>query len=106
MNHQILARQNPCNFLKMSEWFPKIAHDKQWCSPKGPKLGFEYLPTYKTLHCVRTVCMAFPWYKWAKAQPNKSPNKLRTKIRTEFEIQKFTPVEPPPPPGGQAQPPV
>ena len=20
------------------------------CSPKGPKLGFEYLPTYKTLH--------------------------------------------------------
>ena len=26
------------------------------CSPKGPKLGFEYLPTYKTLYCVRTVC--------------------------------------------------
>ena len=30
------------------------------CSPKGPKLGFEYLLTYKTLHSVRTVCTAFP----------------------------------------------
>ena len=27
---------------------------------KGPKLGFDYLPTSKTLHCVRTACMAFP----------------------------------------------
>ena len=27
---------------------------------KGPKLGFEYWPTSKTLHCVRTACMAFP----------------------------------------------
>ena len=27
---------------------------------KGPKLGLEYLPTSKTLHCVRTACMAFP----------------------------------------------
>ena len=27
---------------------------------KGPKLGFEYLPTSKNLHCVRTACMAFP----------------------------------------------
>ena len=26
------------------------------CSPKGQKLGFEYLLTYKTLHCVRTAC--------------------------------------------------
>ena len=26
------------------------------CSPKGPKLGFEYLPTYKTLHRVCTAC--------------------------------------------------
>ena len=23
---------------------------------KEPKLGFEYLPTSKTLHCVRTAC--------------------------------------------------
>ena len=23
---------------------------------KGPKLGFEYLPTSKTSHCVRTAC--------------------------------------------------
>ena len=30
------------------------------CSPKGPKLGFEYLLTYKTLHCVCTACTAFP----------------------------------------------
>ena len=30
------------------------------CSPKGPKLGFEYLPTYKNLHYVRTACTAFP----------------------------------------------
>ena len=30
------------------------------CSPKGPKLGFKYLPTFKTLHCVRTACTAFP----------------------------------------------
>ena len=27
---------------------------------KGPKLGLEYLLTSKTLHCVRTACMAFP----------------------------------------------
>ena len=27
---------------------------------KGPKLGFEYLTTSKTSHCVRTACMAFP----------------------------------------------
>ena len=27
---------------------------------KGPKLGFQYLPTSKTLHRVRTACMAFP----------------------------------------------
>ena len=25
------------------------------CSPKGPKLGFEYLPAYKTLHCVHGI---------------------------------------------------
>ena len=25
------------------------------CSPKGPKLGFKYLPTYKTLHCVHGI---------------------------------------------------
>ena len=25
------------------------------CSPKGPKLGFEYLPTYKTLHCMHGI---------------------------------------------------
>ena len=30
---------------------------------KGPKLGFEYLPTSKTSHCVRTACMAFPRYE-------------------------------------------
>ena len=29
------------------------------CYPKGPKLGFEHLPTYKTLHCVGTACTAF-----------------------------------------------
>ena len=29
---------------------------------KGPKLGFEYWPTSKTLHCVRTACMAFPMF--------------------------------------------
>ena len=36
---------------------------------KGPKLAFEYLPTSKTLHCVRTACMAFP-----KFAPFKTPN--------------------------------
>ena len=30
------------------------------CSPKGSKLGFEHLPTYKTLHCVRTACTRSP----------------------------------------------
>ena len=25
------------------------------CSPKGPKLGFEYLPIYKTLHCMHGI---------------------------------------------------
>ena len=29
------------------------------CSPKAPKLGFEYFPTYKTLHYVRSACTAF-----------------------------------------------
>ena len=37
---------------------------------KGPKLGFEYLPTSKTLHCVRTACMAFPWWLVAVAKHN------------------------------------
>ena len=32
------------------------------CSPKGPKIMFEYLPTCKTLHCVRTACTAFPLF--------------------------------------------
>ena len=27
----------------------------------GRKLGFAYLPTYITLHCVRTACTAFPF---------------------------------------------
>ena len=27
---------------------------------KGPKLGFEDMPTSKTSHCVHTACMAFP----------------------------------------------
>ena len=30
---------------------------------KGLKLGFEYLPTSKTSHCVRTACTAFPWLR-------------------------------------------
>ena len=30
---------------------------------KGPKLGFKYLPTSKTSHCVRTACMAFPLFR-------------------------------------------
>ena len=37
------------------------------CSPKGRKLGFEYLLTYKTctvcvlcVRCLRTACTAFP----------------------------------------------
>ena len=25
------------------------------CSPKGPKLEFQYLPAYKTLHCVHGI---------------------------------------------------
>ena len=29
---------------------------------KGPKLGFEYLPTSKTLHCVRTACALRAWH--------------------------------------------
>ena len=27
---------------------------------KGPKVESEYWPTFKTSHCVRTACMAFP----------------------------------------------
>ena len=34
---------------------------------KGPKLGFEYLPTSKTSHCVRTACMAFPLHQYIRA---------------------------------------
>ena len=29
---------------------------------KGPKLGFEYLPTSKTSHCVRTACTLRAWH--------------------------------------------
>ena len=29
---------------------------------KGPKLGFEYLPTSKTSHCVRTACALRAWH--------------------------------------------
>ena len=29
---------------------------------KGPKLGFEYLPTSKTLHCERTACALRAWH--------------------------------------------
>ena len=44
---------------------------------KGPKLGFEYLPTSKTSHCVRTACMAFP-----------KPNLVRIlhEIRAQFTL--------------------
>ena len=41
------------------------SHKNPGTEPKtcetGPKLGFEYLPTSKTSHCVRIACMAFPW---------------------------------------------
>ena len=40
------SQKNPCTEPKTCE--------------KGPKLGFEYLPTSKTSHCERTACMAFP----------------------------------------------
>ena len=53
---------------------------------KGPKLGFEYLPTSKTLHCVRTACalrahcvhgiplvakrcVTLPHWAWAEVAP-------------------------------------
>ena len=39
-----------------------LVMEQQTCG-KGPKLGFEYLPTYKTLHCGhcgRTAGKAFP----------------------------------------------
>ena len=42
------SQKNPCTEPKTCE--------------KGPKLGFEYLPTSKTSHCVRTACMAFPFH--------------------------------------------
>ena len=29
---------------------------------KGPKLGFKYLPTSKTSHCVRTACALRAWH--------------------------------------------
>ena len=39
------------------------AHAPRACrvrySPKGPKLGFEYLPTYKTLHCVHGIPLVY-----------------------------------------------
>ena len=33
--------------------------EQQTCE-KGPILGFKELPAYKSLHCVRTACTAFP----------------------------------------------
>ena len=30
------------------------------CSPKGPKLGLEYLPAYKTLHYVHGIPILAP----------------------------------------------
>ena len=37
---------------------------------KGPKVGSEYWPTFKTSHCVRTVCALRAWQS-----PNKPSNK-------------------------------
>ena len=42
------AKKNPCTEPKTCE--------------KGPKLGFEYLPTSKTSHCVRTACALRAWH--------------------------------------------
>ena len=47
----------------MLEWATKLnlgaAHTPRACrvrcSPKGPKLGFQYLLTYKTVHCVHGI---------------------------------------------------
>ena len=42
------SQKNPCTEPKTCE--------------KGPKLGFEYLPTSKTLHCERTACALRAWH--------------------------------------------
>ena len=50
-----------------------LVMEQQTCG-KGPKLGFEYLPTYKTLHCGRTAGKAFPY----------SANQLRRLVKIFF----------------------
>ena len=69
-NKECAARpgENGLEWLKMGEngWQFKCAPSsmhkkrknpvvKQQTCEKGPKLGFKELPTYKSLHCVRTV---------------------------------------------------
>ena len=35
---------------------------------KGPKLGFEHLPTSKTSHCVRTACALRAWHSLCRPE--------------------------------------
>ena len=51
-----------CHILNASEAKKNPGTEPKTCE-KGPKLGFQYLPTSKTLHYVRTACMAFPYYQ-------------------------------------------
>ena len=50
---------------------------------KGPKLGFEYLPTSKTSQCVRTACMAFPRNRRTERVEECSGERRRSNIRQQ-----------------------
>ena len=51
---------------------------------KGPKLGSEYLQTYKTLHCVCTACTAFPYYMHGRSVCHETMLLLGGTLAVEF----------------------
>ena len=57
-----------CHIPNASEAKKKPSMEPKTCQ-KGPKVGSEYWPTFKTSHCVRTACMAFPLKGVKPSQP-------------------------------------
>ena len=93
---------------------------------KGPKVGSEYWPTFKTSHCVRTACMAFPYKTIGTFLPRKmgherawapqvegigavlvsggGPGRHTAHPHATCRVAEGPTVPPPPPEGGGAQP--
>ena len=69
--------ENGCHILNAQEAQNPVM-EQQTCE-KGPKLGFKGLPTYKTLHCVRTA--------WAlRARHSLCPESSQTLTRDTRDV--------------------